>query len=64
MKKSDGEVVDWFILSFIVIFLFLGTYQRNLVWNSEVELWKDCVKKSPEKERTHHNLGFAYHELG
>jgi tetratricopeptide (TPR) repeat protein len=61
--KFDGEIVDWFILSCIVVFLLLGTYQRNSLWNSEVGLWKGCVKKSPKKERTHHNLGFAYHEL-
>ena len=64
MKKLDGEIVDGLLLFFIVLFLFLGTYQRNSRWNNEVELWKDCVKKSPQKERTHHNLGFAYYELG
>ena len=64
MKKLDGRIVDGLLLFFIVLFLFLGTYQRNSLWNSEVELWKDCVKKSPQKERTHHNLGFAYYELG
>jgi tetratricopeptide (TPR) repeat protein len=63
-KKFVGEIADWFIPFLIVIFLFAGTYQRNSLWNSEVELWRDCVKKFPKKERTHHNLGFAYYELG
>jgi tetratricopeptide (TPR) repeat protein len=62
-KKFVGEIADWFIVFLIVIFLFAGTYQRNSLWNSEVELWKDCVKKFPKKERTHHNLDFAYHEV-
>ena len=62
--KFGGKIVDWLILVFILIFLLAGTYRRNSLWNSEVALWKDCVKKSPKKERTHHNLGFAYQELG
>ena len=64
MERIKGEAIDWFILLCIVLPLFLGTYQRNSLWNSEVGLWKDCVSKSPHKERAHHNLGFAYHELG
>jgi hypothetical protein len=64
MKTFDGEMVDGLILFFIVLFLLLGTYERNALWGSEVTLWKDCVKKSPEKERTHHNLGYAFHEQG
>ena len=63
MKKFVGDIVDWFVLSLIVVFLFAGTYQRNSLWHSDVKLWEDCVKKSPNKERTHHNLGLAYHEL-
>jgi len=62
--KFGGKIVDWVILVFILIFLLVGTYQRNSLWSSEVALWKDCVKKSPWKERTHHNLGFAYQEAG
>jgi tetratricopeptide (TPR) repeat protein len=64
-KRFAGEItIDWFILFSIVVLLILGTYRRNSVWNTEVELWKDCVQKSPAKERTHHNLGYAYYELG
>ena len=64
MKRFNSEIADWSILFFIMLFLLIGTYQRNSLWNSEVELWKDCVRKSPQKERTHHNLGNAYYELG
>jgi len=59
--RVDG--VDWFIIFLIILFLSIGTFQRNTVWKSDLELWKDCVKKSRQKERTHHNLGFAYFEL-
>jgi hypothetical protein len=64
MKRIESEAIDWVILFFIVLVLFIGTYQRNALWHSELELWKDCVKKSPRKERTHHNLGFVYYECG
>jgi Tfp pilus assembly protein PilF len=63
-KKIEGELVDWLILFFVILPFSVGTYQRNAVWESNLKLWKDCVKKSPQKERVHHNLGFAYFELG
>lgn len=54
----------WLIPFFIIIPLSIGAYQRNSVWRSELELWQDCVKKSPWKGRSHHNLGFVYYEMG
>jgi len=62
-KKIEGELVDWLILFFVILPFSIGTYQRNSVWKDEIVLWLDCVKKAPQKERTHHNLGFAYYEL-
>src|SRR4030042_5443092 len=64
MGKKEWEAIDWFALMCIIILLSIGTYQRNTHWNSEIELWKDCVKKSPQKERVHHNLGYAYYGIG
>jgi tetratricopeptide (TPR) repeat protein len=40
------------------------TYQRNNVWKNEYTLWADCVKKSPDKERTNENFGFALYTDG
>jgi tetratricopeptide (TPR) repeat protein len=37
----------------------LATYKRNQVWTSRLALWQDCVSKSPNKSRTHVNLGNA-----
>ncbi len=54
----------WVVPFLIIIPLSLGTYQRNSVWKSELELWRDCVQKSPHKGRSHHNLGFVYYEMG
>ena len=54
----------------LVILIVLGTfcafaaYQRNLVWESDLTLWKDCVAKSPQKARPHSSLGRALNEHG
>ncbi len=53
------ESVDWVMLLLIVTALSMATHYRNTLWNDEVALWRDCVKKSPLKERTHHNLGYG-----
>jgi tetratricopeptide (TPR) repeat protein len=61
--KPADKFVEWFIPLGVILLLSIWTYQRNSIWNSELELWKDCVKKSPQKERVHHNLGFVYYEM-
>jgi tetratricopeptide (TPR) repeat protein len=42
----------------VVVFSF-WTYERNNVWGDEESLLKDCAAKSPNKTRTHNNLGHA-----
>ena len=48
----------------VVALLAGGTYARNRVWNDEVVMWTDVVRKSPGKARAHSNLGFAYFDAG
>ncbi len=49
----------------IAVLIFSGsTYARNRVWRSEVSLWEDVVRKSPEKARGHNSLGFALRKEG
>jgi tetratricopeptide (TPR) repeat protein len=48
------------IISLIIVLLPLLsglTYNRNEVWLSELSLWADAVKKSPNKARAHNNYG-------
>jgi len=52
-----------YTITLVIILIFLhgmGTYVRNFVWHDEITLWSDCATKSPNKARTHHNLGFAF----
>jgi len=48
------------ILTIIVSFYSILTFQRNKVWNNGITLWSDAVSKSPHKARPHYNLGVAY----
>lgn len=50
------------LLSTIVITLSIATYARNSVWQTEISLWEDVVKKSPSKARGYYNLGNVYLE--
>jgi tetratricopeptide (TPR) repeat protein len=47
-----------------VVIVFTGlTYARNIVWQSEVSLWEDVIKKGPEKARGYNGLGLAYQHM-
>lgn len=35
------------------------TYQRNLLWGSEIDIWKDTAEKSPKKLRPRFQLAMA-----
>ena len=48
------------VLTGIVLFYSICAYEHNKVWKTEVSLWEDAVKKSPNKLRPHYNLGKAY----
>jgi tetratricopeptide (TPR) repeat protein len=60
-KLHVGEMI---ICGLLILLLMTGTYWRNRVWSSEVELWTDCVKKPPHKDRPHNNLGRAFLDQG
>ncbi len=48
----------------ITIVLSIAAYQRNAVWQDEMSLWENVVRKSPQKARGHNNLGIAYYKEG
>ncbi len=52
------------ICSLLIFLLTIGTYSRNRLWNSDIEFWIDCVKKSPNKARPYVNVGFTYLNQG
>jgi Flp pilus assembly protein TadD len=61
-RIADRAIVITF---FLVIMAFAVTaYARNLVWQNEITLWEDVVKKSPNKARPHNNVGVIYRKQG
>jgi len=64
MIRRFPFLIEIVVFGGMVAFLSLGTYSRNRVWNDDIELAKDCAKKSPRKARVHSNLGFAYLSAG
>ncbi len=44
----------------VLVFFSILTFQRNQIWENDVTLYQDIVKKSPNKPRPHLNLGEAY----
>jgi tetratricopeptide (TPR) repeat protein len=64
IKQVTPYVLEILLYVFVLILLITGTYSRNRIWNSDIELWTDCVKKSPNKDRPHCGLGNAYTDQG
>jgi Tfp pilus assembly protein PilF len=52
------------VLTMIITFNSILTYQRNKVWKNEFTLWDDAVRKSPHKEKAYYNRGFSYAQQG
>jgi protein O-mannosyl-transferase len=48
------------MLSLLIAFYGIATFQRNRIWQTEVALWYDSVLKSPAKIRPRLNLAGAY----
>jgi tetratricopeptide (TPR) repeat protein len=54
--------LQWLGIGILCMAAVLGsiwTFQRNQVWTDEIALWRDCVKKSPQKARAYNNLALA-----
>lgn len=52
------------LVLFVAVPLAAASRMRNSVWRDEVSLHEDTVSKSPEKERAHYNLAWAYQRNG
>lgn len=50
--------------SFIIIFFIVLTFARNSIWEQDITLWSDVVKKSSSKARPLSNLGNMYNYRG
>jgi Flp pilus assembly protein TadD len=59
LKKATA----WAAVAAVIVFSG-ATYARNTVWQSEISLWEDTVKKAPGNPYGHYYLGMAYDNAG
>jgi hypothetical protein len=59
-RKKTTSVIA--VFGVIVIILSAAAYSRNAVWGSAMTLWQDAAAKSPNKARSHNNLGEIYYK--
>lgn len=57
---DDGRKKALVTCTLLIAVLSAATFMRNNVWRSEVSLWEDVVKKSPNKVRGLNILAGAY----
>ena len=48
------------VLALVLVVEGAITYQRNLLWGSAIDIWKDTAAKSPHKLRPQFQLAFTY----
>jgi tetratricopeptide (TPR) repeat protein len=61
---EKSRIIIFTVSIFIIILFSIITIQRNQIWASEVTLWNDTLKKSPNKIRPIINLAHAYTTFG
>ncbi|MBI4823379.1 MAG: tetratricopeptide repeat protein [Nitrospirae bacterium] len=64
LKNKKTQKVILSFLALMPLVLSPATYKRNTVWGSEISLWEDVARKSPNKARVYNNLGAVYEEKG
>ena len=52
------------LLLLITLIFSTATFMRNTVWADSACLWEDVVRKSPNWDRPHNNLGTVYYDRG
>ncbi len=50
----------YLILIFLIALCSGATFMRNIDWQDGLTIWKDVVRKSPQKARGYYNVGIYY----
>jgi tetratricopeptide (TPR) repeat protein len=48
------------VMTGVIVFLCMLTYQRNFIWRTELRLWEDIVQKSPNNAGSHFGMAEVY----
>lgn len=65
--QQNKKVMMSFIYSsvtLLIVFMGVGTYQRNMVWASDYTLWYDAFQKAPNRARPAYLLARYYARRG
>lgn len=62
--QSPVRLAGWALLFAVAGTLGFLTWQRNIVYRSELSLWQDTAAKVPDNPRAQNNLGMALLEVG
>lgn len=52
------------LLGVVAVALGIGTYHRNLLYQSDLALWEDTARKRPDNLRAHLNIGIIHYRAG
>jgi tetratricopeptide (TPR) repeat protein len=63
-RWKTGRITLIAVLSLVVLAEAALSYQRNQLYSSVVDIWKDTTDKSPAKWRPRFQLAFAYYHAG
>ena len=64
MAKDVLTYIEFLALIMLILVFGATAHRRNIVWNNELSLWSDVVKKASNKARPYNNLGESYREKG
>jgi tetratricopeptide (TPR) repeat protein len=59
VSRRALQVAGCCVLTFTGVILGILTFQRNVVYQSELSIWEDAVAGSPRNERAHNGVGLA-----
>ncbi len=64
MTIKRTTLIEIIICGVIISLLAIGAYYRNEIWGSEISLWRDAARKSPQKDRPAINFSTALAQAG
>lgn len=61
LEKNNLKGRTLLVTAILIVAVFsINTYNRNKDWHSDLAIWQDNVKKSPDIPSPHEGLGMAY----
>jgi tetratricopeptide (TPR) repeat protein len=63
LRRMKTTQVVWAGAAALAVCAF-ATYQRNLLWGTPLDLWRDAAAKSPNKYRPRFQVAYALYEAG